>query len=346
MDEIQKTEARNYLMAGGLLLFAIITLLMNLGTIQAISMTSQIGGVMLLIIGIILLVLRKRDIAGITLIIFGVGAAVGGFASNMLSTFGLIWVYAIVAVVSLMWGIILLFSKDKQKWIFAVISIIFGLGGLFAFLPDMAVAETIRHIRSISVIVIAAYFAFAAGFERISLPGRSLITADETTDFKQSGSSVGYALFAGIAVAYVLLYLGVFSSQGMIDAVHAASFGLGVMLVLIGILLFAIGKMRFTPVMFILVGIAEMLSWFSSGAMMYALGAVVVITGIFAMLRKESRILPGLMLIIYGASFFISAWVGGTAIAPVASVILNIIPAAIAVYLAVATLSQRKIPLF
>ena len=79
---------------------------------------------------------------------------------------------------------------------------------------------------------------------------------------------------------------------------------------------------------------------------MYATGVLLIVTGLFAMLRKESRILPGLMIIIYGASYFISAIIGGAAVSPVASILLNIIPAAIAFYLAVATISQRKIPLF
>ncbi|MDO5847691.1 MAG: hypothetical protein Q4Q20_05300 [Methanocorpusculum sp.] len=349
MDELQKTEARNYLVAGGLLLFGLILVLidfgLNPGSDTTLSMISPIGGIMLLIIGIILLVLHKRNIAGISFILSGVTNIVAGFSLMFFSS-GFNCMYAIATIVCLMWGIILFFSKDRHKWIFAPLCILFGVQVFAGLFPDTEAGITFRLVCDIISIVIAVYFALAAGFERISLPGRCIITADETIEFKQSGSSVGYVLFAGLAVAYVLMYLGVPAFSATPDAVHPASFGFGTMLILIGILLFAIGKMRFTPVMFFLLGIAEMLAWFSSGPMLYALGAFVVITGIFAMLRKESRILPGLMLIIYGASFFISVWVTGTAISPIASVLLNIIPAAIAVYLAVATLSQRKIPLF
>ena len=347
MDEFQKTEARNYLIAGGLLLAGILCLVSVLSgdkffNATAISMPCAIGGVILIIIGIVLLALQKRDLAGVSFIIMG--------AAHFLTMFNAPDSYMVLSLAraaALVWGIVLLFSKDKQKWVFAPLSILLGL--FFIIRPysaDISAMGTLLYVVFIASAVIAIYFALAAGFERIRLPGRNLLTSDETTDFKKAGSSIGYALFGTAVLCYGLLYCSIpgYSVSG--EAIQGLSIGLGLLLILFGILLFAIGKMRFTPVMFILMGSAEMIASFSTGPMMYAMGALVIVTGLFAILRKESRILPGLMLIFYGVTYFFSAIVGGVVGTPIDSAVLNFIPAAIALYLAIATLSQRKMPLF
>ena len=347
MDEFQKTEARNYLTAGGLLLAGLLCLTALLSgdkmfNAAAVSMPCAIGGGVLIVAGVILLTLQKRDLAGISFIILG--------ASHFMTLFNTEETYMALSIVRafvLVWGIILLFSKDKQKWIFAALSILLGLFFLArpysADVPSLAVVVMVSFILSA---VIAIYFALAAGFERINLPGRRLITADETTDFKQSGSALGYVLFAAHALAWALTYVaggfGVFSTDGM----HSIEGAIGVLLIFIGILLFVIGNMRFTPVMFILTGAVTFIDCFSTGFVLYVFGAFFILLGLFAILRKESRILPGVMLIVYGGAFFTSISVSGIAEVPVLSIIFNLIPALIALYLATATLSQRKIPLF
>jgi len=65
------------------------------------------------------------------------------------------------------------------------------------------------------------------------------------------------------------------------------------------------------------------------------------------MLRKESRILPGIMLIVYGCTMFFTAFANGAMVsAPIVSAVLNGIPALIAIYLAFVVYSQRKLPKF
>lgn len=346
MDEFQKAEARNYLTAGGLLIAGILCITALLGANRfnavAVSMPCAIGGAILVILGILLLALHKRDLAGISFIIMG--------AAHFMTIFNTEDSYMILSLArafALVWGIILLFSGDKQKWVFAPLSILLGLFFITrpysAEVPAMAVVVMASFILSA---VIAIYFALAAGFERIHLPGRNLITSDETTDFKKSGSSIGYTLFGTSVLCYGLLYCSIPGYQVSGAAIQGLSIGLGMLLILFSILLIAIGKMRFTPVMFILIGTAEILASFSSGAMMYALGILIIITGLFALSRTESRILPGLMFLIYGISYLLSAIAVGAEIIPVVSMLLNFIPAAIALYLAIATLSQKKLPLF
>jgi len=83
---------------------------------------------------------------------------------------------------------------------------------------------------------------------------------------------------------------------------------------------------------------------YASGAMFIGIGILMIVLGLFAMLRKESRILPGIMLIVSGCTWFFSEFNGGNA--SVASFILNAIPCLIAIYLAFVVYSQRKLPKF
>lgn len=110
----------------------------------------------------------------------------------------------------------------------------------------------------------------------------------------------------------------------------------GLMLVLSGILMMAVGKMRFTPIMFILMGFLSILICQDPSIQVYiAAGVMFIVLGLFAVFRKESRILPAIMLIIYGVSCFFAG-------SGVLSGVLNLIPALIAVYLAFAVFSQSK----
>lgn len=347
MSNIQETEVRNYLTAGGLLLIGIMFLLLLLSYIPMLIGTYvdmeyeiyaiPVVGVVLLVLGILLLRVQKRDFAGISFIIIGASQLLLFLAGN-----NAVNVIGLAGGINFIWGIVALFSKDRQKWLFSLLNLLIGVSLLLgALLPNLILIFTLYGI----LILVSWYFSFAAGFERISLPGRLFITEDESTSFKQSGSSIGYVLFGAVALFWTISYLMPDSWFINRETLISLELGFGLLQVLFGILLLTIGKMRFTPVMFILMGVSEMLVPFSTGMMGYALGALIIITGLFAILRTESRILPALMLITYGITFFISTTFSGVSAPQALSVILNLVPAFIALYLAVATLSQRKIPL-
>lgn len=348
MDEFQKNEIRNYLTAGGLLLFCVMIGLSLIsvitGDITAAGMPGlrMIGsGVLFLILGILLAILRKRDLAAIAFLVTGAGTLAITFGNPVLvgETPALV-----VGAVYLASALLLLFAKDCKKIIFTLILAAFGLSSLLGGLGTV-----VTVVLSIIAIVVALYFALAAGFEKISLPGRDLITADESTEFKQSGSAVGYLIFAAVSGAWAVSYFfgaagNISLSAGIAGSLPGIEKAFALVLAVVAILLFAVGKMRFTPVMFLFIAMAYYLVSVSTGFAMYVIGGLFILLGLFAMVRNESRILPGLMLIIYGCTDFFSVIAGATT-NPVLSIFLNAIPCLIAVYLAVATFSQKKLPL-
>ncbi|MDO5847605.1 MAG: hypothetical protein Q4Q20_04840 [Methanocorpusculum sp.] len=333
MDEPAKTEARNYLTAAGFFVIAAFYLMIVFGGTSAVI--ALVAGFGLLLVGTILTVLRKRDMIAILFMMF---------AFYFISV-GSIPEYAGIMITACFYGLILLTmlvtltGKDKVKWLLMVIPILMIIGHLVLFAGRFEVMLVLYWI----VAIIALYFALACASERLRLPGGKLLTADEETDFKAAGSVLGYLLFAVISGAYVVYYI---AGEAMVslEALHTVTIVAAVLLIFIAVLLFAVGKMRFTPIMFLSMGLLDLLGMYSSGAMLIGVGILWIIIGVFAMLRKESRILPGIMLVVYGCTYFFTAYGGGNM--PVVSVILNGLPCLIAIYLAFVVYSQKKLPKF
>lgn len=334
MDELAKTGARNYLSAAGFFVTAAYVLLAAVcGTVPSTAI-NLVAGLGLLLIGTLLIVLRKRDMIAI---LFMMLSFFHISASFIIGSAGLTLFLCLDGFI-LLTLLVTLTGKDKAKWLLILIPLLMVIASIVGLWSVIGLGILYWILFAVSI-----YFALACASERISLPGRKLLTADEETDFKASGSVLGYILFAITTGMYVVYYI-VGESMMHIEYLHTINFIAVVLLIFIAVLLFAVGKMRFTPVMFLLMGHSELLAMFSSGTMFIGLGILVIIIGVFAMLKKESRILPGIMLVVYGCTYFFTAYAGGNM--PVVSVILNAIPCLIAIYLAFAVYSQKKLPKF
>jgi len=343
MDEFGKTEARNYLSAAGFFLITasfILAIFYRLETITNVAAVDYIFfalGIGLLIVATLLIVLHKRDMIAILFFIIGFWHLFAAY-----TPLG-IWNTILIGFILLV-SVITLTGNDKKKWMLFLIPLIWFV------LDSIIVLTGYNSYLSISFTIILAviylYYAFCCACERCHLPGSKLLTADESTDFKASGSVLGYMLIALITGDYALHYIlgeAVLPLETFVTTEIIA----GALMIFVAILLLAVGKMRFTPIMFLLFGITSILAMYSTGMMFIGIGILFIVIGLFAMLRKESRILPGIMMIVYGCTAFFSVYANGAMVsAPVVSVILNAIPCLIAIYLAFVVYSQRKLPKF
>jgi len=340
MDEVAKTEARNYLCAAGFFMLAAFFILISLLGTTTLDYTDFIHialGIGLLIVSTLLVILHKRDVIAILFFMMAFFQLYMAFTSHGTWKVILFGFLLLVALITLT-------GQDKKKWMLFLILLIWFVFYLIRELMGFNIYVLITFY--IILALICLYYAFCCACERCSLPGSKLLTADESTDFKASGSVLGYMLFAFITAGYTFYYI-LGESVLALETLVSMEMICGSLMIILAILLLAVGKMRFTPIMFLLMGLISILSIYSSGAMFVGIGILFIIVGLFAMLRKESRILPGIMLIVYGCSCFFSAYANGAMIsAPVVSVILNIIPCLIAIYLAFVVYSQRKLPKF
>ena len=327
MDELAKTEARNYLSAAGFFIFAAESLLYFIsyftGTSSEFSPAIEISaGVGMLIIAALLFILRKRDLIGI---LFGML----GFMDLFWANFGGDQFQVLLSIFAILVAVVTLTSKDKQKWLLFPIPVLLLFPGVPFIIGTL----------------LSLYYALVCASEKINLPGRKLLTADEETDFKASGSVLGYMLFGLTMAAWAIFNLFGESYGFTYGALQMLEFICAVLMVFVSILLFAVGKMRFTPVMFLLIAMVTLFGNFSTGAMSIGIGVLFLLIGIFAILRKESRILPGIMLLLTAVVYFILGGVG-FGIPTIAVGIVEFVVVAISVYLAFVVYSQKKLPKF
>ena len=356
MNEIAKNEMRNYLSAAGFFVFALITLVVctsflshtTENSVSLVTGTQIVCSIFLLLVGILLAVLGKRDLIAITFLMFGsikllmtTASLIGISAGDNVDFF---FVNAILQIFLLILALILLTAKDKAKYLLALLIGLQGVFNIIGFLSPANLMSVILGYSHIILAVIALYYALACASERFILPLGKTLTADQETDFKKSASALGYLTISASMAVWAFFYI--FNVSDIVSNIIYALDGVyAILMILVGILLFAVAKMRFTPVMFMLVGALLAVSSVIGDNFEFILGILFIVLGIFAVLRTESRILPGLMFIIYGISYFIGPVAVGAGIT-VLAVIVNGLPALIALYLAVATFSQKKLPLF
>ena len=355
MNETAKNEMRNYLSAAGFFVLALTTLVVCTSflsqtaenTLSVLTGTDIVCSILLLLFGILLAVLGKRDLIAITFLMFGsikllmtTASLIGISAGDNVDFF---FVNAILQIFLLILALILLTAKDKAKY---PLALLIGLEGfnIIGFLSPANLMNVIHGYSHLILAVLALYYAFACASERITLPLGKTLTAEQETDFKKSASALGYLTISASMAVWAFFYL--FNASDLVaDIIYGLDGVYALLMILVGILLFAVAKMRFTPVMFLLAGTLLAVSSVIGDSFEFILGILFIVLGIFAVLRTESRILPGLMFIIYGISYFIGPVAVGAGIT-ILAVIVNGLPALIALYLAVATFSQKKLPLF
>ena len=350
MNEIAKNEMRNYLSAAGLFVFALATsvvcasfLLVQNGDVRMV--VDIVCSIFLLLFGILLAVLGKRDLTAITFLMLGSIKLLMATARSIgLGSDDLFFVNAILQISLILLALILLTAKDKAKYPLALLVGLQGIFSILGFLSPSDISNAIFGYSHIILIVLALYYALACASERFTLPLGKTLTAEQETDFKKSASVLGYLTISASMAVWALFYL--FNASDLVaEIIYALDGVYAILMILIGILLFAVAKMRFTPVMFLLAGALLAVSSVIGDSFEFIIGILFIVLGIFAVLRTESRILPGLMFVIYGISYFIVPVAAGAGIT-ILAVLVNGLPALIALYLAVATFSQKKLPLF
>lgn len=338
MDEFAKHEARNYLTAAGFFILAVCALLFipthidpSLFT-ESLPFVNVIIGTSLLIIGCLLACIGSRGFTAVTFLLIGMFVLALFFAPG---------ISVVTGIGLIIFALILLSAGDRKKFFIFLIPLFLGL------LPivQTCLFSSAGLVCDIILAVLSLWFAFASVSERVKIPGSKLLKSDDESDFKASGSVLGYLLFALTCGAWSAYY---FLSENVISlaSVQALTAVTSLLLVLTGILLFAAAKMRFTPILFILAGVLLNLSLYVSGVLIMIIGAMAIVLGIFAFLREESRLLPGLMFILYGLTAFISVLITGNYSFGLLQGILNLLPGLIALYLAFAVFAEKKLPLF
>ncbi|MBR4987868.1 MAG: hypothetical protein IKY81_04345, partial [Methanocorpusculum sp.] len=136
MNETAKNEMRNYLSAAGFFVLALSSLIVSADffiklTSDCFQTADGILNVLLLLIGVLLAVLGKRDLTAISFLMFG-SIRILMFSVTTSMTSGpqseVFFVCAILLSFLILLALILLTAKDKAKY---PLSLLIGLEGIF-----------------------------------------------------------------------------------------------------------------------------------------------------------------------------------------------------------------------
>jgi len=343
-------DIRNYIVSAGFLMgFAIVLihLIFNVDNILPIKTQIESGfntiiafsiPLTQIIIGCMILILRKRDMAGIVTLMLGFSILLLTISQDSQI------MLAIVGILSLLLGFILLLGKERKKYPFALL---FFLTAIASSSNLFAYHSIIQIILNLIVAIYLIILAVASSGIVPKFPLTSILAEDETTDFSIVGSSLCYLIAAISVIPWMITYL---ISPGIVNLKIIGEFSIvsGIMIGIIAILILFLGKHnKFIGAIFLFVMAFLILSGFTTGAINIVSGVLMFIAGLFCLLRKKSLILVGLMCILYGISSFMSIMIHGETVLVISQFCLQIVTFLVAAYLAFAVFSQnKKLPLF
>jgi len=347
-----KSAMRNYVMAAGLVALFVFSLIVADINIRGYTtyeflranniIFASIFFVVLLSLGIILALLHKRDLVSITFILLAMSIFLPQFGAYF---FGGFTGYAMIAIV-LISGIMFLFTRNEQRIACSTLLILRGLMFGSALMPSYS--HEFVAVLSIIMAIVCAYFAIVIVLGNLKLPLYSMLTVDETDSskdgspvhFSVTGSILGYMLFSAAMLSSVLFYCGV--DDVSIKACYATEAVCGLMLIVTGFIMLVAGRMKFTSMLFIMIGIVTSTTMMIMGTS-HICFLFYLLIAIFCFFKEDRRILVGLAVLIYGLTYPISASVGGDIFA--LSVVLNLAPFLILMYVCLALCSDGRLKL-
>ena len=348
ISEEKKSGMRNQLTSFGFIVIAMFFVLMVLGVFgsgpadasDVLSTGFFIPGIILsvflLLTGIILLILGKRVMTAVTFILMVPQI----FAFVLLGNIPVLTV--ITGIFSFIFALILLTSKDPQKYAFAAVNALLG----FAFISNLF-SSIVCCIIVGAAAVFLIWLSLVCGTGKLQHSIAKHLTEDGAMTFSRCGAVIGFLLVAQITVIE-LVY-----DYFMDAAIYAADsfLALGIMYAFltafVGAMLLFIGKRQMTSVFFFGSAVALLFELFCGGAFLYLSVIFGLAFGILVILRGDSLILPTSLM--FGNAFAMLLYIQCEAVPEVqtAMLLLTLGCAAVAVYLAFAVFSEKpKLPVF
>ena len=348
ISEERKTGMRNQLTSFGFLIVAMFFVMMALsvfgsGTEDAIDVFSSemlvpglIFGILLLIAGTILLILGKRVLTAVTFILLVPGILSLTILGNnpILS--------AIFGIFSLIFALILLTSKDPQKYAFAAVNALLG-AAFISYLFNDAACGIIVSLASVFLI----WLSISSGTGKLQHIIAKHLTEDGGMTFSRCGAVIGFLLIAQITTIELVYDYLMDAAIYATDAFLALGAVNALLTAFVGTMLLFIGKRQMTAVFFFGAAAALLFELFCEGTFLYLPVIFELVFGLLVVLRGASLILPTALL--FGDAFAILLYIQSETIPEVqtAMLLITLGCAAVSLYLSFAVFSEKpKLPVF
>jgi len=338
MDELTKNSVRNSVSAGAYLLLAITGIffvIVGLTTAQFNMYLMLVVQALIATAGIILLVLKKRNLTAFCFLMFALLFSYYTFTGGVLASI----VVPILLFLFIVFALFLLGTNESKKLTYFCVFLPYGIGAIgIAIFGNITVLSVIFHIL---FALVALFYAIVFASEKINLPLSKKLKSDETIEFRKIGPALGYYLFAVPCVIGVVSLISGLVDKGTFGNILLAC---GIVLIIAGIINGIFSQQKFTSVMFIIMGISLLLIPLCGDVFFYVAGGLFILLFVLALLQKESLVLPALMLLFAGAHFLILGF--GISLA-IFGIILSGLAGLLALYIAFALMFEKKaLPLF
>jgi len=342
MDEIAKTKYRNRISALAYLLLAILG---GLFTASAI-LDAQFNPILMIIIesligtaGIILLVLKKRDLSAIVFLMFATLFAyytiTGGVRFSPVTSV-LCWLF-------ILFPLIILTTREKKATTYFCVFLPYGIGAIvYGYFNGVTVINVIMHI---IFTLIALMTAILYVNEKLQKPFALKLRSDEDVQFTRSGPGLGYYLLAVFCIiAAVAILMDLFIS----DIFYTTSITCGISLIIVSCLLAIFARQQISSLLVLLAGLGilfipfENILFDDGGAIFCTItGILFIIFTVISIILKK-RILIAVMFILIGLFFLIT---GIGIVLPILNSVLFGLAGIIGIYLTFTVMKKKALPI-
>jgi len=341
MDETAKYKARNivsaiaYFLLAQLAAFFVIGDLIEGGFVPWVLylIEALVAGA-----GIVLLVLKKRDVTALVFLMFGslfaFYTATGGVRFSTL-TFVLCWFFILIPL-------LFTFTKEKKVLTYFCIFLPYGFGAIFyGYLGEGNPVVLGIHIFEGCY---ALFLGLLYLLEKVKIHLALKLRSDESLPFTRIGPVFGlYLLSVFCIVGPVAILTGATGSDNLLRI----SVVCGVCLLVTAVLLWIFTRQRIGAVMMLLAGIAIPLVTFSdigttSGSVpIFIIGIIFLVAASAAMIRKR-WVLVSLMFLFIGVVYLL---LGLGLVVLILNAVFLFLAGLIGIYLTLAILAKRPLPI-
>jgi len=347
MDDVEKTKRRNLVSGIAYILVAALGFIFTLGDYMQTGygqngvILNVIFEILIGLCGLYLLLLKKRDLTGLTLIMFSMLFSFYTFTGGVrysAITFALLWFF-------ILFPIFIMTTKEQKATTYFCVLFPYGIGAIgYAISSGPSIVAVVMHFL-FSALALLTGIQYIV--EKIQTKNALKLRSDEEMDFTKTGPCLGaYVLSVTCLVSAAAIHSGLWTS----DLFNSLSFTCGICMIIFCIITYYFCRLKWRTVMGILTGISiicysvglsfesvEGLNFFMISGILFLLVTVFSIVLDHKILPALSTMLLGICLLMFGLGLS----------HPALSTILLSIAGIIGLYITLIFMNKKlKLPMF
>jgi len=347
MEEVEIAKRRNLVSGIAYILVAVLGFIFTIGDFlqtgfeQSGVILNVVFEILIGLCGVYLLLLKKRDLTGLTLIMFSMLFSFYTFTGGVrfsAITFALLWFF-------ILFPIFIMTTKEPKATTYFCVLFPYGIGAIgYAISSGPSIMAVVMHFifSALALITGIQYIV-----EKIQTKNALKLRADEEMEFTKTGPCLGaYVLSVVCLVSAAAINSGLWTS----DLFNNLSFACGICMIIFSAIIYYFCRLKWRTVMGVLTGASilcysvglsfdsvEGLNFFVISGILFLLVTAFSVILDHKVLPAISTLLIGICLLMFGLGFS----------HPTLSTVLLTIAGIVGLYISLLFLNRRiKLPMF